>query len=107
MIRRKIAEFRPVLGDQEVDRDRGRVDLGELEGHLHPLLLALAEVEDAADAGLQPGLLDRLDRPQPALVADRGRDLRVVGAGGLDVVVDPLDPGLLQRLGPFARHVAD
>jgi hypothetical protein len=44
----------------------------ELEGHLHALLMRL-EVEDAADAGLQPGLLDRLDRAQPGLVADRGR----------------------------------
>ena len=54
--------------------------LGELERHLDPLLAALAEVEDPADAGLEPGLLDRVDRPQPALVADRRGDLGVVGA---------------------------
>ena len=36
------------------------VDLGQLEGHLHALLARLAEVEDAADAGLEPRLLDRV-----------------------------------------------
>ena len=46
-----------------------------------------------------PASLDRVDRAQPALVADGGRDLGVVGLGGLDVVVNALDPRLLQRLG--------
>ena len=100
---RAVAELGPLARVEQVDRHRGRVQLGELEGHLDPLPGGLAEVEDAADAGLQPRLLDRLDRPQAALVADRGGDLRVVGAGRLDVVVDALDPGLAQRLRPLGR----
>ena len=84
------------------------VDLGQLEGHLDPLARRLAEVEDAADAGLQPGLLDGVDRPDAPLVADGGRDLRVVGAGGLDVVVDALDAGVGELLGARSdRDVAD
>ena len=95
MIRRKIAthlttsqgsisarspNFVPDPRVEQVDRDRGRVDLGELEGHLDPLARRLAEVEDPADAGLQPRLLDGVDRPQPALVAHRRGDLVVVAS---------------------------
>ena len=74
-------------------------DLGQLEGHLDPLARRLPEVEDAADAGLETGLADRVDRPDPALVADRRRHLVVVGARGLDVVVDPLHAGVGEPLG--------
>ena len=73
--------------------------LRQLEGHLDALLARLAEVEDAADAGLEARLADRVDRAQPRLVADRRRDLVVVGLGRLDVVVHALDAGLAQRLG--------
>ena len=93
-----VAELRPRARVEQVDRHARRVDLRQLEGHLDALLARLAEVEDAADAGLQARLADRVDRPQPALVADRRRDLGVVGLGRLDVVVDALDAGLLERL---------
>ena len=81
---------------------------GQLEGHLDALLARLAEVEDAADAGLEPGLADRVDRAQPALVADGRGDLVVVGLGRLDVVVHALDARLAAA--PCARagaHVPD
>ena len=67
------------------------LERGELEGHLHALLARLAEVEDAAHAGLEPGVAHRVDRADPALVADRGGHLVVVALGGLHVVVDALD----------------
>ena len=67
----------------------------------------LAEVQDAADAGLEPRLADRLDRAQTALVADRRGDLGVEALGRLDVVVDALDAGLAQRPGALDRDVAD
>src|SRR5262249_61524654 len=94
-----LAELRPLLWYQQVDRHRSWVDLRQLEGHLDSLLGALAEVEDAADAGLEARLLDGLDGPQPAVVANRARHLGVVGAGRLDVVVNALDARLLQRPG--------
>ena len=86
-----VAELRARARVEQVDRHRRGVDLGQLEGHLDALLARLAEVEDAADAGLEAGLRDRVDRAQAALVADRRGDLGVVGLGGLDVVVDALD----------------
>ena len=92
---------------EQVDRDAGGLERGQLEGHLHALLARLAEVEDAADAGLEPGLAHRVDRADPALVADGGGHLVVVALGGLHVVVDALDAGVLQRVGAIARHVAD
>ena len=102
-----VAELGPGARVEQVDRDGGRVDLGQLEGHLDALLARLAEVEDPAHARLQPGLADRLDRAQPALVPDRGGDLGVVRARRLDVVVDALDPGLLELLGALRAHVPD
>ena len=102
-----VAELGAGARVQEVDRHAGGVDLGQLEGHLHPLLARLAEVEDAADAGLEAGLLDGLDRPQATLVADGGRDLVVVALGRLDVVVHALDARVAQLLGALDRHVAD
>ena len=89
-----VAELGARARVEHVDRHAGGVDLGQLEGHLHPLLARLAEVEDAADAGLEAGLLHGVDRAQPALVADGGRDLVVVALGGLDVVVHALDAGV-------------
>ena len=91
-----VAELRPRARVEQVDRHRRRVDRGQLERHLDALLARLAEVQDPADAGLQPRLAHRLDRAQPALVADRGGDLGVVGARRLDVVVDALDAGVLE-----------
>ena len=102
-----VAELRAGAGVQEVDRHRGRVDLGELERHLDPLALRLAEVQDAADAALEAGFLDRVDRADAALVADGGRDLGVVGLRRLDVVVDALDARFLERLRARRRDVAD
>ena len=102
-----VAELRPAPGDQQVHGHAGRVDLRELEGHLDALLGRLAEVQDAADARLQAGLPDGVDRPQPAVVADRGRDLRVVGLGGLDVVVHPLDARLLEHPRALRAEMAD
>ena len=102
-----VAELRAGTGVQKVDRDARRVDVGQLERHLDPLLPGLAEVQDPAHAGLEPGLLDRVDRAQPSLVADRRRHLRVVGLGRLDVVVHALDARLLERPRPVGRHVPD
>ena len=93
-----VAELRAGARVEQVDRHRGRVDRGQLEGHLDALLARLAEVEDAADARLQAGLADGVDRAQAALVADGLRDLGVVGLGRLDVVVHALHAGVLQRL---------
>ena len=49
-----VAELRALAGVQQVDRDAGGVDVSELEGHLHPLLLGLPEVEDAATQVSRP-----------------------------------------------------
>ena len=81
--------------------------LGQLEGHLDALLARLAEVEDAADARLEPGFPHRLDRADATLVPDRGGHLVVVAARRLDVVVHALDAGLLQLPRALGRHVAD
>ncbi len=103
-----VAELGAGARVEQVDRDRVGIDLGQLEGHLDPLALGLAEVEDAADAALQPGLLDRVDRADAALVADRGRDLGVVGAarsrrcGGRAGC-----PASFSCLARSDRHVAD
>jgi hypothetical protein len=83
------------------------VDRGQLEGHLHTLLATLSEVQDAAHARLQPGLLHGLDRAQAALVADRRGDLVVVALGRLHVVVHALDSRVLQGLRTRGGHVAD
>ena len=80
---------------------------GEFKRHLDPLLARLAEVEDAADAGLQASVADGVDRAQPPVVANGRRHLGVVRGGGLHVVVHALDPGLLERLRPVGREVAD
>jgi len=61
-----VAELRPRARVEQVDRDRGRIDLRELERHLHALGARLPEVEDAADAGLEPRLAHGVDRAQPA-----------------------------------------
>ena len=37
-----VAELGPVARVEQVDRHRGRVDLGQLEGHLDPLLAAIS-----------------------------------------------------------------
>ena len=66
-----VAELRAGPRVEHVDRDARGVDLGQLEGHLDALLARLAEVQDAADAGLEARLAHRPDRAQPALVADR------------------------------------
>ena len=92
-----VAELRAGARVEHVDRHAGGVDVRQLEGHLDALLAGLAEVEDAAHAGLQARLADRRDRAHAALVADRGGDLVVVAAGRLDVVVHALDAGLAQR----------
>ena len=102
-----VAELRPGARVEQVDRDRRRVDLGELERHLDALARRLAEVEDPADAALEARVLDRVDRADPALVADRRRDLVVVAARGLDVVVDALDARVGQLLGAGGGDVAD
>jgi hypothetical protein len=102
-----VTKLRPWPRVEQVDGHAGRVDRGELEGHLNSLLARLAEVEDAPHAGLQAGLADGIDRAQPALVADGGRDLGVVGLGRLDVVMHALDAGLPERLGASHRHVPD
>ena len=52
-----VAELRAGPRVQQVDRHRGGIDLGQLERHLDALARRLAEVEDAADAGLEPSLL--------------------------------------------------
>ena len=55
----------------------------------------------------RPASRTACDRAQAALVANRRRDLVVVAQGRLDVVVDALDAGLLERQRPRVRHVAD
>ena len=102
-----VAELRAGARVEQVDRDGRRVDLGELERHLDALLARLAEVQDPADARLEPRLAHRVDRAQPALVADRRGDLVVVGARGLDVVMHALDARRLERPGAPDAHVAD
>src|SRR3954454_314436 len=101
-----IAELRPGPGIEEVDWNRGGVDLGELEGHLDTLARSLAEVEDSADAALEAGLLDRVDGANAALVADRRGDLGVIGARRLDVVVDALNARILELAGAVGRDMA-
>src|SRR5439155_12808210 len=93
-----VAEFRARARVEEIDRDAGRVHLGELERHLDPLLPSLAQIEDAAYARLEAGLLDGGDGPHPSLVLHGGGDLVVVAPSGLDVVVDSLDPRLAELL---------
>ena len=104
---RAVAELGAGAGVQEVDRNRGGIDLGQLEGHLDPLARCLAEVEDAADAALQARLPDRVDGADAALVADGRRYLRVVGPRRLDVVVNALDARVGELLRPVGGHVAD
>src|SRR4051794_4987119 len=102
-----VAELRARARVEQFDRDGGGIDLRELERHLDALLARLAEVEDPADARLEPRLLHGRDRAQPALVADRRRDLVVVRLGRLDVVVHALDARLAQRRRPRRAEVAD
>src|SRR4051794_16863338 len=102
-----IAELRAGAWVEQVDRHGRGVDPRQLERHLDTLLARLAEVEDPADARLEPRVPHGRDRAQPALVADGRRDLVVVGLGRLDVVVHPLDAGLAERLRSRRAQVPD
>ena len=106
-IRSRSPNLVPGPGVQQVDRHGGGVHLRELERHLDALLVRLAQVEDASDAGLEARVAHGVDRPEPALVADGARDLGVVALRRLDVVVDALDAGVLQRVCARGGHVPD
>jgi hypothetical protein len=79
----------------------------EFERHLDALARRLAEVQDPAHAALQAGVLDGVDGADAALVAHRRRDLVVVAARRLDVVMDALDSRVGKLLGARGGDVPD
>ena len=90
-------ERRAVDRVQEVDRNRVGVDVAQREGDVDELLVPLPHARDESRARRDAGALHGLERGDAVVVGVRRRDVPVVVAAGVEVVVVPVDAGFPQR----------
>src|SRR5439155_11985671 len=93
----RALERRPVDGVQEVYGNRVRVDLAQREGDVDDLLVALPHSRDEAGTRRDAGALHGLERGDTVVVRVRRRDVLVVIAARVEVVVVAIDAGLSER----------
>ena len=105
---RAVAADRVALDrDQEVHRDRGHLELAQLEGHLDHVGARLAHAEDQAAARLDAVFLGRHQRAHAVGVAVGRADLGVVRLAGVEVVVQAVEPGVREDAGVLVAQQAD
>src|SRR2546428_6353284 len=97
--------------NQEVHWDGLRLELTEGERHVDHVVLALALPEDGAAAQVEAGTRGGRERGHSVLIRVRGADLGIEALARVEVVVELLNPGLVQLgralLGDQPERAAD